>query len=385
MPTDASQFGAYAAAYGSKNRTELDLMDKNFSLPRIWRSNLAADLQLGKGYKLTVEAIYTKTLQDVMIKQVNLKDSAAYATYDVNHEQPLYLSGGATGNRVSNNFSSVYLITNTDKGYRYQLTAQISKSYPFGLGWSAAYTYGESKDILNGIRNSPESGWQTNQGLNPNNLSLAYSNFDIRHRIVATANYKKSWAAGTSYISLILTMQSGSPFSYAINSNKLTANGQQVDMFYVPKSASENPYNFTGATAATQLQAFDQFISNDSYLNSRRGQFTERNGGRTPWNNQLDLRFMHDFHLNVGKKTNTIQLTFDIINFTNMLNKDWGVYYFTPNTTNSSVDPGLSINSRTVSNGVATVNGAYSTPKSTYSIDQFSSRWQAQVGVRYIF
>jgi hypothetical protein len=386
MPTDPSQFGAYAAAYGSKNRTELDLMDKNFSLPRIWRSNLAVDFQLGKGYKLTVEGIYTKTLKDVLIKQINLKDSAVYATYDANHQQPLYLNAGTTGNRVSNNFSSVYLITNTDQGYRYQLTAQISKSYHFGLSWNAAYTYGESKDILNGIRNSPESGWQLNQNLNPNNALLAYSNFDIRHRIVASAQYKKNWFAGTSYVSLILTMQSGSPFTYAINSNKLTGNGQQIDMFYVPKSASENPYNFTGATASAQLQAFDQFISNDSYLNSRRGQFTERNGGRTPWNNQLDLRFMHDFHLKVGEnKTNTIQLTFDIINLTNLLNKDWGVYYFTPNTLNSSVDPGLSINSRTVNNGQAVVNGSYATPKSTYSIDQFSSRWQAQVGVRYIF
>lgn len=391
IPTDPNTYGAYNTniAKSPPTRTELDLMDKNFSLPRIWRSNLAADIQLGRGYKLTLEAIYTKSLQDVMIKQINLKDSVAYADYDVNHQQPLYLSGGSTANRVSNNFSSVYLITNTDKGYRYQLTAQISKSYPFGLSWNAAYTYGESKDILNGIRNSPESGWQTNQGLNPNSLSLAYSNFDIRHRIVASVQYKKNWFAGTSYISAILTMQSGSPFSYAINSNKLTANGQQIDMFYVPKSSTENPYNFVdnaNATAVQQQQAFDKFISNDSYLSSRRGQFTERNGGRTPWNNQLDLRFMHDFHLHVSdKKTNTIQLTFDIINFTNMLNKDWGVSYFTPNTINSSVDPGLSIGSRAISNGTATVSGAYSTPKSTYSIDQFSSRWQAQVGVRYIF
>jgi hypothetical protein len=332
-----------------------------------------------------LEALYTKTVKDIMIKQVNLKDSVAYASYDVNHVQPLYLSGGATAGRVSNAFSSVYLITNTDKGYRYQLTAQLSKSYPFGMSFNAAYTYGQSKDILNGIRNSPESGWQTNQGLNPNNLGLTYSNFDIRHRIVATIQYKKSWSPkNTSYISLISTSQSGSPFTYAItSSNNLTKNGQQADLFYVPNLASgENPYNLT----ATQQANFANFIQNDTYLSKHQGQFTERNGARTPWNNQLDLRLMHDFNIKVGQKINTVQLTFDIINFSNMINKNWGVYYFTPNTINSSVDPGLSIASRgTAVNGALPINGGYTTPTSKWSIDQFSSRWQAQVGVRYSF
>lgn len=388
IPTDQTQFGAFAAAHGSSNRTEIDLLDKNFSLPRMWRSNIAVDVQLGGGYKLTLEALYTKTVKDLYIKQVNLKDSTAYASYDVNHVQPLYLSGGASANRVSNNFSSVYLITNTDKGARYQLTAQISKSYDFGLSFMAAYTYGQSKDILNGIRNSPESGWQTNQALNPNNPGLTYSNFDIRHRIVGTIQYKKNWGqSGTSYISLIPTFQSGSPFTYGItSSNNLTKNGQQVDLFYVPKANGEDPYNLNVKDPSGNMKAaFDQFINNDTYLSTRRGQFTERNGARTPWNNQMDLRLMHDFHFKNGSRTNTIQITFDIINFSNLISKNWGVYYFTPNTINSSVDPGLSISSRTISGGVATVNGSYTTPSAKWSIDQFSSRAQAQLGVRYIF
>ncbi len=387
IPTDQTQFGAFATAHGSKNRTEIDLLDKNFSLPRIWRSNIATDIKLGGGYKLTLEVLYTKTIKDVMIKQVNLKDSVAYANYDAGQVQPLYLTGGATANRVSNNFSSVYLITNTDKGYRYQLTAQISKSYPFGMNFNVAYTYGQSKDILNGIRNSPESGWQTNQALNPNNPGLAYSNFDIRHRLIAVVQYKKSWDWGTSHISLISTSQSGSPFSYAITANNnLTRSGQQADLFYVPNPGSSNPnesnpYNLTPA----QQSAFSQFVQSDKYLSTRLGQFTERNGGRTPWNNQLDLRLMQDFNLHVGERTNTIQVSFDIINLSNMISKNWGVYYFTPNTINSSLDPGLSVLTRPVSGGIATVNGTYTTPTSKWSVDQFSSRWQAQLGVRYIF
>jgi hypothetical protein len=160
----------------------------------------------------------------------------------------------------------------------------------------------------------------------------------------------------------------------------------------VPNLANnENPYNLT----AQQQADFATFIKNDTYLNSRQGKYTERNAARTPWNNQLDLRLMHDFNLKVGQKTNTLQISFDIINFSNMLSKTWGVYYFTPNTINSSVDPGLTIGNG-ASRGITFANGAngptgnvtisgYNTPTSKYSIDQFSSRWQAQVGVRYTF
>ncbi|GHN02307.1 cell envelope biogenesis protein OmpA [Cytophagales bacterium WSM2-2] len=391
IPVDPNSFGVFntAVAKSPANRTELDLLDKNFSLPRVWRSNLAVDFQLGNDYQLTLEALYTKTIKDVQIKQVNLKDSVGYASYDINHVQPLYQSGGATAGRVNNEFSSVYLITNTDKGYRYQLTAQISKSYPFGLNVNAAYTYGESKDILNGIRNSPESGWQTNQALNANNPALTYSNFDIRHRIIVTAQYKKVWSEKhTSYLSVVSTSQSGSPFTYGLTSNNnLTANGQQADLFYVPKNG-EDPYHLnTTDPSGVMNQAFNSFIDGDKYLSTRRGQFTERNAARTPWNNQVDIRLMHDFNFKVGEKTNTFQISLDIINFSNLISKDWGVYYFTPNTINSTVDPGLSVNTRSYNagSGMYDIMGKYTTPTSKWSIDQFSSRWQAQVGLRYIF
>jgi len=48
------------------------------------------------------------------------------------------------------------------------------------------------KDVLNGNCNSMESNWQLNQALNPNNAFSMYSNFDIRHRIIANIGYRKS-------------------------------------------------------------------------------------------------------------------------------------------------------------------------------------------------
>ncbi|HEY8935077.1 MAG TPA: hypothetical protein VIM65_07645, partial [Cyclobacteriaceae bacterium] len=195
---------------------------------------------------------------------------------------------------------------------------------------------------------------------------------------------------GASYVSLIFSGQSGSPFTYAItSSNNLSRSGQQVDLAFIPKTQDQiNLVDYTNSTgqvvtAAEQWTQLDAFIKGDKYLNAHRGEFTTRNGARTPWNNLLDLRLMHDFYFKAGKKTNTIQITFDVINFTNLLNKNWGKVYFTPNTLNSSVDMGLKV----TRSGTSTAQPTYTfaKPTATYSIDQFSSRWQGQLGIRYTF
>lgn len=393
IPTDPTQFQSYNSnVLLQPNRVEVDLIDNNFKMPRVWRSNLATDIMLPGAVKLTLEGIFTQTLYDVMFKQINLKDSVKYAPIDVNHQQPIYISGGPTGNRVNNSFSSAYLMTNTTKGYRYQLTAQVSKEFKFGLNMMAAYTYGQSYDMANGIRNSFESNWQVNPALNPNNLSLAYSNFDIRHRVIATVGYKKSWNKMlTSYLSFVFSGQSGSPYTYALISNKVTGNGQQVDLAYIPSQQSDiNFVQFTDAngvvhTPQQQWNDLNNYIGNDSYLKAHRGQYTARNGARTPWNNMLDMRFMQDVNFYSKKeKKHTLQITFDIINLTNLLNPNWGYVYFTPNTINQCVLFGLTPLGSNGANGNPNYN--YTTPTTKpYSIDKLNSRWQAQLGVRYSF
>ncbi|MBL0200289.1 MAG: hypothetical protein IPP81_08955 [Chitinophagaceae bacterium] len=50
---------ALASANAAATR-EVDVIDNNFKLPRVWRSNIAADIKFGKGYKLTLDALFTK-------------------------------------------------------------------------------------------------------------------------------------------------------------------------------------------------------------------------------------------------------------------------------------------------------------------------------------
>ncbi|HVI44037.1 MAG TPA: carboxypeptidase regulatory-like domain-containing protein [Chitinophaga sp.] len=377
------------AVINNKNsgKTQVDVIDNNFVMPKVLRASLAVDYTTLNGYRFTVEGMYTKSLKDVIFKQVNIKDDPRYYGFDSLRRQPIF--GGAVDPR----FSNAYELSNTSKGYRYSLTASVNKSFNMGLSGNVAYTYGESKDVSNGIRNSMESNWQLNQALHPNNPGLAYSNFDIRHRIVVNVNYRKAWTPKwVSSLSVLVTAQSGSPFTYGIVNNSIQGLPQQVSLVYIPKEQEAIGYfqDYTDAsgreiTAKDQAAAFNTYVDGNAYLRSRRGNFTERNMGRTPWNTQADLHFAQEFHFSEKAGSSYLTFTLDIMNLTNLLNKDWGRSYFSPNTFNSTASVGLTPvfpGRQSKDNNPVYTFGDPGTP---YSIDFFGSRYQLQMGMRYSF
>ncbi|QKG53378.1 carboxypeptidase regulatory-like domain-containing protein [Hymenobacter sp. BRD67] len=393
----------------AQSTTEVNLIDNNFKMPQVWRSNLAFDFKMASGTRFSVEGLYTKTLQDVQFENINLADNVTYLAQGPT-QSPKYIAAPYGGTKVNSGFSNAFFLTNTQQGYRYQLTGSVGQTLNTLLDVNAAYTYGVSKDISNGIRNSPQSNWELNPALNVNNPGLAYSNFDLRHRVVASINMHKSTNDGrfTGYLTSVLTYQSGAPYTWVYNNNFLGNGQQNVELAYIPGSASDivlvnkvgTAYVQDGSGA--QYTALNSFISNDPYLSTRRGQYAERNAARTPWNNQADVRLMVEAKL--GKLTpneagvvsqgHSIQISFDIINFGNFLNNSWGRQYFVPNTFNSTLSTGLNqVAYADASGNISTTYNAttfnrpaftFSNP-ATYSIDQLASRWQGQLGVRYLF
>ncbi len=374
--------------------TQVDMIDNNFKMPQVWRSSLAFDYRTPTQWRFTVEGIYTKVLYDLKFQQTNTTDQVTYYAYDTQHQQPIFVN-----TKPSANFTNAYLLSNTTQGNRYSITGQVGKSWLSGFNFDAAYTYGQAKDITNGIRNSMESNWQLNQALNPNNPTLAYSNFDIRHRIVASLNYKISYGADkktSSNFALYFNASSGTPYTFGFYPSAIDGTGQQVSLAYIPNVGETVKFfqDYTNSagqtvTAATQAAAFDQFINNDQYLSTRRGQFTERNGARTPWNTSADFRFTQDFSIG-GKHKQMLTFTFDIVNLTNLLNSDWGHYYYSPNTYNSTSSIGLSKPSGVTQPSFTNIGTSYpiyrfTNPGVAYAVDQFASRYQMQFGLRYSF
>lgn len=390
---------------GASATREVDVIDNNFKLPSIWRSNIAADFKFGNGYKLTVDLMYTKTLKDVQFQQINIKDSVQY--YGTGPTQsPVYVGGKLYGS-----YSNVYFLTNTNKGYRYNLTAQLSKvtnnimvgGHRMNMTWSAAYTYGVSKDLSNGIRNSFQSNYELNPAIVPGNPGLAYSNFDLRHRIVSTLGFAMNWnEVHTTSLNFFYSGQSGSPYSVVYASaNNPFGNAANANLPYIPKDI--NDINLADVkdgsgnvkySAAQQRVDLNNLIEGDKYLKTRRGQYAERNGLRTPWNHELDLKLMHEFKLSKTNNQHSIQVSFDVFNVLNLLNNDWGHITFVTNVNNYTVNmlnfvndannlaPGKPLGGYIPTftfNKPATSNGKY------YTVDPINSRWQGQLGIRYSF
>jgi hypothetical protein len=343
--------------------------------------------------------MYTKAIYDVQFQQINIKDSAQYYTTGPT-ETPYYVGG-----KLNSQYSNIYFLTNTKQGYRYNLTAQISKVTNnirlgvhslLNLNWSAAYTYGMSKDVSNGIRNSFQSNYELNPSVNPQNPGLAYSNFDLRHRIVASIASNWVWSEhNTTSLAFFYAGQSGNPYSLIYTSTPF-GNSSNASLPYIP--ADQNDIHLAdytrsnGAvyTAAQQWTDLDNFVKSDNYLSKHRGEYAARNALRTPWNHELDMKLMHEFKFNGSK---SLQVSLDVFNVLNLLNNDWGHITFVTNVNNYTVNflrfatdasglkPGSPASDYTPTfNYLPPANGEH-----YYTNDPINSRWQAQLGLKFNF
>jgi hypothetical protein len=401
-------------------RREVDVIDNNFKLPTVWRSNIAADVKFGNGYKFTVDFLYTQTIHDIKFQQINLFDSTQYFTSGGPTQTPVFVGRSGTNGRYNNLYSNVFMLTNTNKGYRYNITAQITKTTKvndrYNLNWSLAYTYGYSKDLSNGIRNSWESNYSVNPAINPNNPQLSFSNFDLRHRFVGFFSNAYHWNKNQSTsLTFFYSGQSGNPYTPVYVGNPGNG-GNSSPLPYIPKDRNDIrlvDYILNGQlyTAAQQWNDLDALIRNDKYLNSRRGQYAERNGMRTPWVHQLDLKILHEFKLSKTNHQQSLQVSLDVFNVLNLINNSWGHINFVTNVNNYTVNflrfvaYSLDGNGNPVAVGTAgsTPGKTVGTPASGYiptftffkptgvdgnkyyTVDPVNSRWQGQLGIKYNF
>jgi len=367
---------------------EMNVVDPKFKMPTASRSSLGLDYKLPTGTTLTVEGTYSKVLQDVKFLNLGLKDSSVASPID---GRPVFL-GSPVQQRINPNVTSVFYLTNTTRGDRYSLTGQLQQTVR-ALRAGVAYTYGQSRDVANGIRNSPQSNWEFNQVVDPRSPGLALSNFDLRHRVVGSLLFNHDWSPGYSFgVSAVYTAVSGSPFSYVYNTDVNRDGTGNNDLLYIPRDQADarivpSAADVTaGRTAASIWSDFNAFISARPELDGRRGQIAPRNIGRTPWNQQIDLRFSQDVPYR-GTAANRVQLTLDVINFGAVLSKTFGRQYFVPNENNYDVytlsaTPGQTAGPGGSASGFTFVPFQDNKP---YAYDPLASRYQAQLGARVSF
>jgi len=372
---------------------QMDLFAENFKYPQVLRTSVAVDHKLPWGLVGTLEALYTKTLNNVLYFNLNQVPAEGNHITAGEDQRPLY----PDGEKIDSRYTRIMLGTNTSEGYSYNITAQLAKQFQKGFSGNVAYTFGSAKAMNDGTSSQNSSQWRYMENVNGlNNLDLSYSDFDLGHRIMLFLSYRADYANNfASTFSIYYNGMSGDRYSYVYNDyGDLNGEGENAgNLIWIPKDAGDINLVDMGAegdddyvSAAAQWAELDKFISSDKYLNDNRGGYAERNGARLPFESIMDFKFIQDFYLNTGNgQRHTLQLTFDIFNFSNLLNKDWGARRFITNDAFQLVEfEGFEDDGTTPKftySGSDNVEDIYNINDSGVS----SSRWQGQIGVRYIF
>ena len=366
---------------GRAGSPDIVTLDKDFKYPQVFRANLAWEQRLPGDVKMTLEGIYSKTMNNVFFENLALSnDGKIYAIPGVEASASPYYS------KQRSDYYSIVNLKNTNKGYTYALSAALQKSFNFGLNLSASYTFGHAKSVNDGASSVAYSNWKHNYSRDTNSENeLGYSKFDVPHRVVfsvdyTTPKYLNGWTSTT--ISVMYNGFSGSRYSLTMNERSdFNGDGQRGNsLLYIPTDAELDNMQFLDSknmTAAEGREAFRQWILNDSYAKNHRGEYAERNSNLSNWEHQVDLHLAQTIYnvQGLGK----LEFTFDIINFANMLNKKWGAQYntpynYSPVTVNTIEKDG---------NGNHVAKYTYNENKIEKS--DIGSRWHAQVGVRLSF
>ncbi len=387
-----------SATAGLSSSYSINVTDPNYKFPQVFKSTLAADKKLGNGWTVTVEGTYTKQFNASVFQNIALPNTGLVKLSDGRWRFPytsIYPLGGkqmgGTTAATANNptIGNAIYMTNSSAGYAWTGTLQIQKvTKNFIL--TAAYTRQEAKDAaVSGSTAATMWGSKVTSD-NPNDFTIGNSNNYMPHRIIGSVVYHKDFIKDqTTSIGMVYEGSPNYATSYYVqgdvNNDGITYN----DLMFVPKTSDQiKLINATGDTR-TQTELWNQldaFIASNPYLFSRRGQFAERNAYVLPWTHKLDLNFTQDVRFTMGKNKHTLRFTADIYNFTNLLNKDWGVYYV-PTTTTPLVFSKIDTDGKTPVYTFPYQDAVNKVPytRAYKPSPSLGSRYQIQIGVRYLF
>jgi hypothetical protein len=357
---------------------EIVTITPDFVLPQEVRWTLAVDFAFPGNLVASWESVFSRTLNGVMFRNINLK-SVGTMQYGTQY-LPVPESGDTRElfGKNDNRFTNAMLMANTTAGATTFHTIQIQRR-PDGNGLfaSLAYSTGSTQDVNSGAWDNAYDQWRYNPAIQPNEPTLDFSAFDRAHRITAALSYQHEWFPGfPTTFGLVYTGISGTPYSYVYEGD-LNGDGESLnDLFFIPGQRWEVVlYDQYLERLLLDDPAYDQlfkFIGEDEYLSTHRGRVAERNGARTPWVHQLDIRIAQCVPL---AGSHRLDVSAELLNILNLLNPSWGLVRTVPN----QVVPIL----RTI--GVGTVGFQWAPRTSPTVPDPLLSRWRLRLGVRYSF
>jgi hypothetical protein len=361
---------------------DINAIDPDFKMPQVWKTSLAVDYEIPVSFPMsvTVEGIYTKNLNGVMLKNYDLKQpDNTWQRFSGNDDRYIYPAKSA----ISYNSKNAYVLANNSDGWgaigNITLTAQPVEN----LNLMAAYTYTESKEISGMPGSNAASAYNGLLEIDGPHLPIVQrSQYVVPNKAIGAASYRFEYANShmATTVNLFYSGYSSGGYSFSY-SNDMNGDGYATDLIYIPNAKGEIKF-----VSSADEDAFFNFVEQDKYLKNHKGEYAEAYAARAPWVHTFDLRVAQDFSLNTGDTKHTLQFTLDFLNFGNLLNSEWGVSKNMFDANNGQI---LKYEGKDASNVpsfsmVKNSDGAYLS-ESYSTFYNYNQCWQLQIGIRYFF
>ena len=309
-----------------------------------------------------------------MLTNYNIpEDNAGWVTFNGADNRHIYPSDYRYTTK------DAYVLTNTNKGWGSIATVSLNAQPMQNLSITAAYTHTVSKEVTGMPGSNASAAWKYIPSVDgPNYNILHNSSYNLPDRLMASVAYTD---AAHNHWSLFYEglRYSGNSYIYA---NDINGDGNAYDLMYIPKDKSE--IRFIDEESAN---AYWAFADQDKYLRTHAGQYAEAYAVNQPMRHVFDFRFAHDFIVKVGSVRNTLQVSLDVQNVSNLFNSRWGVTKgFNPDVPNASGNAKILKYERTDPDGVPVFSTMVDPGVKTWDYQHsLGNCWYMQVGIKYLF
>jgi hypothetical protein len=401
-PDPNAQPTGFAGAIPAPN---VDFLSPDLEQPSVWKMNLAFDHELPWGWVVSAEYIRTEVESGIYYRHLNIGNPTAVGTDGRNlfytpqglrtacwnDSGSTITSGACSGfrSRALNNpnFNNVLVAEKTGKGGGENLSLTVSGAFNDEISWSFGYSYTEATEVSPLTSSVSNSNWNSVSVFQTNEEVEANSTYLVKDRFLGQINWSRAFFGDyQTRVGVFYEGRSGRPYSWNFD-NDLNGDGNINDLMYIPTAFGSGDVVFrdvNGSGSSIDEERLFWDIVNANGLNRFAGGVVERNSSFADWTNTFDVRISQE--LPGFFKGNKTVIALDILNFGNLLNKDWGrieeIGFQSQGGLSRAFVEGLGL----------TEDGRYVYGVNEGALDDFTvrqnrgeSQWAAQFTVRYEF
>jgi hypothetical protein len=305
----------------------INAVSPDFEVPSIYKANLNYTHFFGDRYSVGLNAIFSHTKNNYVYQEANLVPEPFFLTSEGREvfvpANTIPANGRAdwTNSRISDLVGRTLVLTSDgildNAALVIEGTATIGKD-----GYlNASFTFNRSKDnssynccVANTSTFLPVKG-------DPRDLNYGFSDnhFDTKMVINGASPTWRGFTLGATIIG-----EGGSRYSLHAGGNR-SANGDfnlnnEIAYIFDPNNSN---------TPQSIIDGYNQVLNDPEttagfkqYLKESFGSFAARNGGKNSFRATVDLRLQKRF--SIPKSKQALELSVDVFNFMNILNKEWG-------------------------------------------------------------